>query len=151
MLNIHASGGLAMMQAAREALQTLSSPPLLLGVTVLTSLSEPEFSLLGVTGSLPAQVERLASLSQQAGLDGVVCSAHEAARLRQLFGPSFKLVTPGIRAKDTASHDQKRIMTPKAAIAAGSDCLVIGRCITGAPNPAKTVEEILGQISDSSY
>ncbi len=146
MMNVHASGGLAMMQAAREALQTLPSPPVLLGVTVLTSLSELELSTVGVTGGLPAQVERLAALNQQAGLDGVVCSAHEAAHLRLLFGPSFKLITPGIRVTDTPIHDQKRIMTPEAAMAAGSDCLVIGRCITQAPNPAKKVEEILRRI-----
>ncbi|MGF1643227.1 MAG: orotidine-5'-phosphate decarboxylase [Thiotrichales bacterium] len=142
MVNVHAAGGARMIEAAREALVRESHPPLLIAVTVLTSMAAIDLSEIGVTLDPADQVARLAELAARAGADGVVCSAREAARLRQQRGPSFCLVTPGIRPGSTAD-DQRRVMTPRAAIEAGSDYLVIGRPITQAADPVAALNEIL--------
>ena len=143
MVNVHASGGVAMMQKAKEALAPYGDKaPLLIGVTVLTSMSQEDLSLLGINKTPAEQVEFLASLAQKAGLDGVVCSAQEAKLLKQKLGESFKLVTPGIRPAGSASDDQQRIVTPEQAISDGVDYLVIGRPITKAESPTDVLKEI---------
>ncbi|BCV66597.1 orotidine-5'-phosphate decarboxylase [Shewanella algae] len=143
MVNVHASGGLAMMEAARRALLPYGdNAPLLIAVTVLTSMSDDELKLIGVEGSAEDQVLRLARLTQTAGLDGVVCSARESSMLKAELGADFKLVTPGIRPAGSDAGDQKRIMTPAEAMAAGSDYLVIGRPITQAADPLATLQAI---------
>ena len=149
MLNVHASGGRNMLEAAREAIEASANKPLLIAVTVLTSMSEHDLAEIGVNRPVEEQVLHLASLTQQAGLDGVVCSAQEAAPLKQEFGSDFCLVTPGIRPARTASDDQKRIMTPAAAIHAGSHYLVIGRPITKADNPRAALEAINEEVAHS--
>ncbi len=131
MLTVHASGGAAMMAAAAEAAgEAGADRPLVLGVTVLTSLGEGDLAATGSAGPVPDQVMRLARLAQASGLDGVVCSAGEAAALRAECGADFKLVVPGIRPAGAAAGDQKRTATPAEAIAAGADYLVIGRPMT---------------------
>ncbi len=148
MTNIHASGGLAMMQAAKKALEPYGDDaPLLIAVTVLTSMSDEELSLLGVDVPAAEHVLRLAKLTQQAGLDGVVCSAKESSLLKQEFGKDFKLITPGIRPAGSDAGDQHRIMTPEDALAAGSDYLVIGRPITKADNPLAALQAIHASIN----
>ncbi|MGQ0525678.1 MAG: orotidine-5'-phosphate decarboxylase [Betaproteobacteria bacterium] len=146
MLNVHASGGRAMLLAAREALAQKSKPPLLIGVTVLTSLSAADLGELGIAGTPLDAALRMARLARSCGVDGVVCSAQEAAGLRREFGAGFCLVTPGIRLEETPSDDQQRVMTPRAAVAAGADYLVIGRPITRAPDPLAVLLEVNGQI-----
>lgn len=146
MLNVHASGGRAMLLAAREALAQESTPPLLIGVTVLTSLSVTDLGELGIAGTPLDAALRMARLARSCGVDGVVCSAQEAAGLRREFGAGFCLVTPGIRLEETPSDDQQRVMTPRAAIAAGADYLVIGRPITRAPDPLAVLLEVNSQI-----
>jgi orotidine-5'-phosphate decarboxylase len=152
MLNVHAAGGPAMMRAAADAAATEAhklgiSRPLVLAVTVLTSLDQTDLAAIGVTTSPADQVKRLAALAQECGLDGVVCSAEEAAALRKLCGPKFRLVVPGIRPKGAAVGDQKRVMGPAEALAAGADDLVIGRPITEAADPAQAVAAILAEIT----
>ncbi len=142
MMNVHCLGGRRMMQAAREAVDASETRPLLLGVTVLTSHSEEELAEVGLEGGAARQVERLAALAKEAGLDGVVCSPLEAAGLRDRFGPGFRLITPGVRPADSASDDQRRTLTPEQALAAGADWLVIGRPITRAPDPVQALAEI---------
>ena len=144
MMNVHASGGLRMMQAAREALQGDNSP-LLIAVTVLTSMSEEDLVQIGVNVSPAEQVNRLAALAKESGLDGVVCSPREVVELSQSLGNDFILVTPGIRPAGSDIGDQKRIMTPRDAVQAGSHYLVIGRPITQAGNPV----EVLNKINQS--
>jgi orotidine-5'-phosphate decarboxylase len=148
MLNVHASGGSAMLRAAREAVDAADRKPLLIAVTVLTSLSEQDLRDIGVTSTADEQVLRLAALARDAGLDGVVCSAREAVQLRRACGEGFTLVTPGIRPAGAGSDDQKRIMTPAEAIRAGSDYLVIGRPVTRATDPLEALiamEEEVGR------
>ena len=140
-----------MMRAARQAVNQAAaemgrSAPLLIAVTVLTSLAAEDLVAVGMTGSIDEQVLRLARLAQGSGLDGVVCSAHEAATLRAACGRNFKLVTPGIRPAGAALNDQARVMTPEAAIAAGADYLVIGRPITGASDPLAALDAINASI-----
>lgn len=151
MLNVHASGGSAMMQAARAALQGLAARPKLIAVTVLTSLSGSDLADIGMQGGAEAVSLRLARLAQNAGVDGVVCSALETHALRAACGAGFNLVTPGIRLADGSSapahDDQKRIMTPRAAVAAGADYLVIGRPITQAPDPIAVLERIQREMA----
>ncbi|QLG87699.1 orotidine-5'-phosphate decarboxylase [Chitinibacter bivalviorum] len=142
MVNVHASGGRKMMETTRETLEKLPQRPLLIAVTVLTSMGRSELAELGLDVEPAVQVERLARLTQSCGLDGVVCSAQEAALLKAACGQSFKLITPGIRPADAAANDQTRIMTPAAAIAAGSDYLVIGRPITQSADPIATLKSI---------
>ena len=148
MVNVHAQGGRRMMQAARESLASFQHPPLLIAVTVLTSMGEEELRELGHAEPAAALVERLARLTQESGLDGVVCSAQEAERLRAAHGKGFCLVTPGIRPAGAGSDDQQRIMTPAAAVAAGADYLVIGRPITGAADPLTALQDIRRQIGE---
>ncbi len=143
MTNVHASGGLAMMDAAKRALEQYGDKaPLLIAVTVLTSMSDDELTLLGINVPASEHVLRLAALTQQAGLDGVVCSAQEANLLKARFGQQFKLITPGIRPVGSDKGDQHRVMTPPQALAAGSDYLVIGRPITKAADPLKALQDI---------
>jgi orotidine-5'-phosphate decarboxylase len=146
MMNVHASGGRRMMQAAREALAELPQRPLLIGVTVLTSMSAEDLAETGIAAEPADQVMRLASLTQACGLDGVVCSAQEAALLRQRLGEDFRLVTPGIRPAGSEAGDQRRVMTPRQAIAAGATDLVIGRPITAASDPVKVLQSINDEI-----
>lgn len=147
MVNIHALGGLRMMNAAREALDKVQgNRPLLIGVTILTSLTAEDLKGVGFELDSTSHVLRLASLANQAGMDGVVCSAHEAPELKAELGQSFLLVTPGIRLSDSASDDQKRVMTPKAALAAGSNFLVVGRPITQALDPVLICQQILQDV-----
>lgn len=146
MVNVHASGGRPMMEAAMEAVAPLQAPPKVLAVTVLTSMGETELMEIGLEVSPEDQVLRLARLSQAAGLDGVVCSAREAGMLRSALGSRFVLVTPGIRPGGDPIQDQKRVMTPASAIAAGADYLVIGRPITRTHDPRARVEAILSEI-----
>lgn len=151
MMNVHASGGPRMLAAAREALETgTGHRPLLIAVTVLTSMGEDELSAIGVGDSPEAQVSRLARLTKDAGLDGVVCSAREATRLRSEIGRDFALVTPGIRPAGSDVGDQTRILTPAQALAAGSDYLVIGRPITQAADPLAALESIMQEIALST-
>ena len=147
MLNVHASGGPAMLAAARDAVTTTAaeagvSRPLLIAVTVLTSLSAADLAAIGIDATPEQQVLRLARLAQSQGLDGVVCSAQEAARLRAACGPGFKLVTPGIRLAGDAKGDQSRVVTPVDAVRLGADYLVVGRPITQAKDPRATLESI---------
>lgn len=142
MMNVHTLGGSAMMAAAREAIDKNSDRPLLIGVTLLTSMNQTTFDEIGLQGSITDTVLRLAKLADESGLDGVVCSAQEATKLREQHGENFQLVTPGIRPKDSAQGDQHRTMTPAEAIAAGSSYLVIGRPITAAENPMSALEAI---------
>ena len=151
MLNVHAGGGATMMRAAVNAAIDASkaevcSRPLVLGVTVLTSLTDDDLHAVGISGSTLEQVTRLALLAQQSGLDGVVCSAREVGALRKACGPGFKLVVPGIRPAWASTDDQKRIMTPSDAISAGADYLVIGRPITSADDPTDAVRRIIEEI-----
>ncbi len=142
MLNVHASGGLAMMQAARTGVAKSGHSPLLITVTVLTSMDQAALNQIGVQGDVQDQVMRLARLSQQAGLDGVVCSAQEAAMLRSALGKEFCLVTPGIRPANVSADDQSRVVTPGEALRNGASYLVIGRPITQAANPLQALEAI---------
>ncbi len=143
MVNVHASGGSKMMIKANEALKPFGNDkPLLIAVTVLTSMGEDDLRGLGINLSTAEQVMRLAKLTQQSGLDGVVCSAWEAAELKQTLGQEFKLVTPGIRPAGSSSDDQKRIMTPEQALTVGVDYLVIGRPITKAADPQAVLQQI---------
>lgn len=143
MVNVHASGGARMMAAARDALAPFGKDaPLLIAVTVLTSMETCDLRDLGVTLSPAEHAERLARLTQQCGLDGVVCSAQEAVRFKQVFGTAFKLVTPGIRPAGSEAGDQRRIMTPEQALSAGVDYMVIGRPVTQSVDPAQTLKDI---------
>jgi orotidine-5'-phosphate decarboxylase len=146
MVNVHCSGGLRMMSACREELGKLSGPrPLLIGVTVLTSMEQSDLAGIGLDVAPAEQVMRLAALAGQAGLDGLVCSAQEAAALKAAHA-GLQLVTPGIRPAGSAADDQKRILTPKQALAAGSDYLVIGRPISQAENPAASLATIVASL-----
>jgi len=146
MLNVHALGGEKMMSAAREALNADGSP-LLIAVTWLTSSGQTELDDLGIKSTPQEMVSRLAAMTKQAGLDGVVCSAQEAQMLRQTMGNDFYLVTPGIRLADAIQDDQCRVVTPVKAITNGASYLVIGRPITQAENPCKVLRTIISDIS----
>ena len=148
MVNVHASGGARMMTAAREALLPFGKDaPLLIAVTVLTSMEAEDLRGIGIELSPADYAERLALLTKECGLDGVVCSAHEATRLKASCGQAFKLVTPGIRPAGSSAGDQRRIMTPVEAAKAGVDYMVIGRPITQSPEPAETLREILKSLA----
>lgn len=147
MTNIHASGGVRMMEAAKDALyQYGKDAPLLIAVTVLTSMESADLKEIGINSSPLEQATRLALLAKNCGLDGVVCSAKEVQSFRTRLGSEFKLVTPGIRPAGATADDQRRIMTPQRAQAAGSDYLVIGRPITQAEEPAKALQAILSTL-----
>jgi orotidine-5'-phosphate decarboxylase len=148
MVNVHASGGLEMMSKAKQALEKYGEKaPLLIAVTVLTSMSEEDLQGLGITRSPAEQVMLLAKLTKEAGLDGIVCSAREAKALKLALGQDFKLVTPGIRPAGAASDDQKRIMTPEQAVDVGVDYLVVGRPITQADNPQQVLQSINASLN----
>lgn len=146
MINVHASGGSKMLDASKKALEGFDKPPLLVGVTILTSISEEILTEIGFN-NLDKQVMRLAKLAQRSGLDGVVCAASDASKVKQTCGESFLTVTPGIRPKDADLNDQSRTSTPKEAIANGSDFLVIGRPITGSEDPTNALENIYKEVS----
>ncbi|MDA0126823.1 orotidine-5'-phosphate decarboxylase [Vibrio sp. MarTm2] len=147
MVNVHASGGERMMTASREILESYGKErPLLIGVTVLTSMEQGDLAGVGLNVEPRDHVIRLATLTKNSGLDGVVCSAQEASMLKQAIGQEFKLVTPGIRPTGAAVGDQKRIMTPVDAVQSGSDYLVIGRPITQAENPEKVLTSINNEL-----
>jgi orotidine-5'-phosphate decarboxylase len=148
MVNVHASGGPKMLDAAADAVAHSRQRPLLMGVTVLTSMEQIELKAVGVDAPLADHVTRLAKLANDAGLDGVVCLAQEANILRTAFGRDFVLVTPGIRPEGVAPNDQRRIMTPREAILAGSHYLVVGRAITQAADPASACKDITQSIGD---
>ena len=148
MVNVHASGGPRMLSAAREALESYGDQrPLLIAVTILTSMTQEELDALGYTGTLADRVSRLATLTAMAGLDGVVCSAQEAPGLKRERGPHFKLVTPGIRPTGSQAGDQRRVMTPLDAVKAGSDYLVIGRPITQSDAPLSVLKSIHDELA----
>ena len=142
MLNVHASGGEAMMRAAREAVDTAPKRPLLIGVTILTSLADADLPRVGLAGTAAENAERLARLAAGCGLDGVVCSAEEATRLRAATRAGFLLVTPGIRLETDARGDQSRVVTPLEAVRRGASYLVIGRPVTQSKDPAGTLQAI---------
>ena len=149
-LNVHAQGGTAMMRAALEATKSISPSTKVIAVTMLTSLSDEDLPTVGLTPPVADQVLRLASLAQQSGLDGVVCSAHEIVRLRKELGPNFLLVVPGIRPAGAALGDQRRVMAPAEACDAGASILVIGRPITGAADPGQAAREIAESLGISA-
>jgi orotidine-5'-phosphate decarboxylase len=148
MVNVHAGGGRRMMEAAVEAIAGCSKPPILLAVTVLTSLADADLQEMGCTETTRQRVLRLAALAARCGIDGVVCSADEAVALRKARGEKFCLVTPGIRLAGDNAGDQRRVMTPAAALASGADYLVIGRSITGAPDPLAALARVQQEIAE---
>lgn len=147
MVNVHAAGGRRMLEAAVEALTACRRPPLLIGVTVLTSMDASDLAELGYTETVAERVLRLATLTASAGLDGVVCSAQEAPALRRACGEAFALVTPGIRTAGDDAADQRRVVTPAEAVALGADYLVIGRSVTASADPVMALNAILAGIS----
>lgn len=147
MMNVHALGGRNMLLAAREALEGNKNRPLLIAVTILTSMGQQDLEEIGLSGNPEDNVLRLAALTKEAGLDGVVCSSREVSKLRLAQGETFTLVTPGIRPAGSDVGDQKRIMTPTDAIKAGSNYLVIGRPITQADDPVQTLMKINSEIA----
>ena len=155
MLNVHAAGGRAMLTAARESVDRVAAErgaksPLLIAVTVLTSLADGDLREQGMTDGTALQAVKLARMTADCGLDGVVCSAAEAPAMRAAFGPSFRLVTPGIRPAGSASDDQARIVTPEAARAGGADYLVVGRPVTQAADPVVALAAINAAIGTGS-
>lgn len=153
MITIHTLGGLQMMKAAKQASleaakENGTEPPLILGVTVLTSLDDQDLQAMDISGDTANQVITLAGLAKEAGLDGIVCSPLEILGIRDKFGDGLKLVVPGIRPKGAETSDQKRVLTPKEAIEKGADYLVIGRPITGADDPAKAAQAIAQSLAE---
>jgi orotidine-5'-phosphate decarboxylase len=146
MMNVHASGGRRMMQAAREAIDKSAAQPLLVAVTILTSLTAEELAEVGFSGSPADNVGRLAALAHDSGMHGVVCSPREAQLLRDALGDEFLLVTPGVRPAGSATADQRRVTTPAEAVHAGSNYLVIGRPITAAPDPRQALQLIIASL-----
>ncbi|HEU5403565.1 MAG TPA: orotidine-5'-phosphate decarboxylase [Terriglobales bacterium] len=146
MLTVHASGGTKMLSAAAEAASLSPIKPLVLGVTVLTSLNDADLQELGITDGVQGHVLRLAGLALQAGCSGIVASAQEAAHLRQTLGTGFAIVTPGVRPAGADAGDQARVVTPKAAIEAGASYIVVGRPITGSADPAGAASAILAEL-----
>jgi orotidine-5'-phosphate decarboxylase len=150
MVNVHALGGRKMMEAAREAVAQAARPPKLIAVTVLTSMAQQDLADIGINATPAELVLRLAKLTRDSGLDGVVCSAQEAAQLREQCGAGFCLVTPGIRPAQASLDDQARVMTPQAALQAGSSYLVIGRPITQSTDPLQALLGINREIGASN-
>ncbi|HEY1877483.1 MAG TPA: orotidine-5'-phosphate decarboxylase, partial [Rhizomicrobium sp.] len=148
-LNVHAQGGAAMMRAAVEAARSVAPSTRVIAVTMLTSLADEDLPLVGLAPPVADQVLRLAALAQQCGLDGVVCSAHEIARLRSELGPDFLLVVPGIRPTGSQVGDQRRVMSPAEALGAGADVLVIGRPITATQDPGLAARDIAQSLGIS--
>ena len=149
-LTVHASGGPEMLRAAAKAAAAAPNPPLVVGVTVLTSLDAGDLAAVGQSGPVSDQVLRLATLAETCGLGGVVCSPHEISVLRGALGGNFKLIVPGVRPDWAGADDQKRVMTPAEAVAAGADYLVIGRPITRAADPAEAAQRIADEIAANS-
>lgn len=152
-LNVHAQGGPAMMRAAAEAARDAAREagvprPLIVAVTILTSLDPDDLLALGHDGTIGSQVLRLARMARDSGLDGVVCSAHEIALLRRELGPDFTLITPGLRPAGSATDDQKRVKTPAEALAEGADYLVVGRPITAASDPGEAARALVAGLSE---
>ena len=147
MINVHALGGRGMMNAAREAIEAAPRRPNLIAVTVLTSMAEPDLREVGIDASPLAEAMKLAELAAECGLDGVVCSAHEAAAIRDRLGSRFLRITPGIRLPDDGAGDQKRVMTPLLAVECGASYLVIGRSVTRAADPLAMLERINREIA----
>ena len=147
LLTVHASGGSKMLKAATEAAAQSSAKPMILAVTVLTSLSDADLQEIGIAGNVLSQVLRLGALARAAGCGGLVASAHEARELRRELGEGFAIVTPGVRPAGTATGDQARVLTPHDAIAAGATHLVVGRPILESANPAKAAQEIVAEIA----
>ena len=147
MVNVHALGGERMLLAAREGIERAAHTPLLIAVTILTSMDTSDLAAVGLSGSPEDNVLRLATLVHQSGLDGVVCSSRETAILRNELGPDFRLITPGIRPLGSQADDQRRVMTPADAIRAGSDYLVIGRPVTRADDPVSVLRTINSELS----
>jgi len=147
MINVHALGGRRMMEAARNAVDKSSHQPLLIGVTILTSMAVDDLLEIGLTDKPTNEVARLAGLAKDSGLDGLVCSAHEATAMRSRFGSDFVLVTPGIRPDGADKGDQRRTMTPTEALKAGASYLVIGRPISRADNPIEVLKNIVAEIN----
>jgi len=147
MVNVHASGGRSMLTAAAESISHYATRPILTAVTVLTSMDERELTGIGIGVAPEAQVERLAKLSHECGIDGVVCSAREVGLVKRACGSDFLTVTPGIRPEGSELGDQKRVMTPPQAIAAGVDFMVIGRPITRASDPLAALRDIHASLS----
>ena len=145
MVNVHASGGRAMLEASKKALEGFDQPPLLIAVTVLTSLSEDSLNEVGIK-DLSEQVLRLAELTNECDLNGVVCASTDVKAIKNIFGKDFITVTPGSRPNDSKVNDQNRISTPSEAVKNGSDYLVIGRPITESENPTKALEKIIKEI-----
>ena len=146
MLNVHTSGGSSMIKAAKEATTGLVDPPLIIGVTMLTSLSEKDVNEIGIQ-DISNQVVSLASLAKKNSLEGIVCSANDVRRIKELLGKDFITVTPGIRSSDSFKDDQSRVSSARNAIENGSDYLVIGRPITQSDNPMKSLDSIIKEIS----
>lgn len=151
MVNVHALGGRKMMEAARDAIANSAQPPKLVAVTMLTSMAQQDLAEIGINATPADMVLRLATLARDSGLDGVVCSAQEAALLRKHCGNEFCLVTPGIRPAHASLDDQSRVMSPQAAMQAGSSYLVIGRPITGATDPLQALLEINQEIAGARF
>jgi len=147
MVNLHASGGRRMMETARERLDGLAERPLLIAVTILTSLGEQDIAEVGFSGTPADNVLRLAKLSDQTGMDGIVCSPLEAAVVRPEVSEEFLLVTPGVRPRQASQDDQQRVMTPADALRNGADLLVIGRPITAATDPLQSLRDIQAEIA----
>ena len=147
MLNVHALGGARMLTAAREGVARAPHTPLLVAVTILTSMDEADIAGIGLAGTPEDNVLRLAALAAQCELDGVVCSSREARQLRERHGIDFRLVTPGIRPAGSEAGDQRRVMTPVDAVRNGSDYLVIGRPVTQADDPASVLRTINSELS----
>jgi len=147
MMNVHASGGRKMMETATARLANRQHRPLLIGVTILTSLSQEDIEEVGYTGSPADNVLRLATLAESSGLDGIVCSPMESALIREQVNDAFALVTPGVRPASAALDDQKRVMTPGDAMQAGSTYLVVGRPITAADDPLAALTAINAEVS----
>lgn len=147
LLNVHASGGLEMMRAAKDAACSADPNVKVIGVTVLTSIADQELRAVGQGDSVALQVERLARLAKEAGLDGVVCSPREIEVVRRACGREFLIVTPGVRPAGAATADQRRVTTPLDAIRAGADILVVGRPITGAADPAAAARAIAEEVA----
>jgi orotidine-5'-phosphate decarboxylase len=149
MLTLHTLGDMAMMRAAHEAVSDMRKPPALLGVTILTSMDADGLRRVGISGPPAERVVALAQLAKEAGLDGVVASAHEAQAIRQACGPRFLIVVPGVRPASASANDQSRVATPGEAIRAGADYLVIGRPITGAANPRDAALAIAREMASA--
>jgi orotidine-5'-phosphate decarboxylase len=149
LLTLHASGGTAVMRAAREAAGNRKHRPKLLAVTVLTSLDEPALREIGMSGPIESRAVALARLAKKAGMDGAVCSAHEARAVRKACGPKVIILIPGVRPRSGAANDQSRIATPAAAVRAGADYLVVGRPITAAPDPRSAFAAIVHEVKSA--